>query len=250
MGMEVAEEIKYEIDTLLLIDKQVDINIISNFIKDKYGKCPVAMLKQFLNKYYVLDGINIIDINNIKNITKDDKKKWNDYFNIKTNIPKKQNKHSKKSNKLKKQKHKKQEDKKQIYTIKEERSYDWINRIPTKEQIKQSNSINNIVYRFIDTNGEIIYVGKAENLLNRLNGHKHLPDECYHRVARLEYCKFDSYDDLYLAEPYFIAKWKPEYNQDYKNRNYSFSIAELEDKEWKEFNQGVKILKHKHSQAA
>ena len=109
MGMEVAEEIKYEIDTLLLIDKQVNINIISNFIKDKYGKCPVTMLKQFLNKYYVLDGINIIDINNIKNITKYDKKKWNDYFNIKTNIPKKQNKHSKKSNKLKKQKHKKQE---------------------------------------------------------------------------------------------------------------------------------------------
>lgn len=130
---------------------------------------------------------------------------------------------------------------KEKYSIEQD---NYFSQFPTKKDF------DNIVYRFIDANGEIIYVGKAENLLNRLNGHKHLPDECYHRVARLEYCKFDSYDDLYLAEPYFIAKWKPEYNQDYKNRNYSFSIAELENREWKEFNQGVKILKHKHSQAA
>ena len=116
----------------------------------------------------------------------------------------------------------------------------WLEQYPSKDEL------NFCCYRFIDSDGNIIYVGKAENLLNRLNGHKHLPDECYHRVVRLEYCKFDSYDDLYLAEPYFIAKWKPEYNQDYKNRNYSFSIAEFETKTWKKFEGGIKIILKKH----
>lgn len=88
-------------------------------------------------------------------------------------------------------------------------------------------------YRFINRMGEIIYVGRAKNLITRLDNHDHLPQECYKQVERIEYCKFDSNDDLDLAEPYFIAKWKPKFNQDFVNKKYSFTLKEFEEKEWK-----------------
>ena len=62
----------------------------------------------------------------------------------------------------------------------------------------------------------------------------------------MEYCQFGSNDDLDLAEPYFIAKWKPQYNQDFVNKKYSFQITEFENKNWIEFDGGVKIISKKH----
>ena len=40
------------------------------------------------------------------------------------------------------------------------------------------------VYRFIGKNREILYIGKADNLKHRLNGHTHLPEECYKRTKK------------------------------------------------------------------
>ena len=99
-------------------------------------------------------------------------------------------------------------------------------------------NLNFCCYRFINCNGEIIYVGRAKNLITRLGTHDHLPEECYKQIERIEYCKFNSNDDLDLAEPYFIAKWKPKFNQDFVNKKYSFTLKEFEEKEWK-------ILKNK-----
>lgn len=43
------------------------------------------------------------------------------------------------------------------------------------------------VYKFLDKNDNILYVGKAKELLRRLNGHNHLPKECYDSVEKIEY---------------------------------------------------------------
>ena len=108
----------------------------------------------------------------------------------------------------------------------------WAKQFPSQDEL------NFCCYRFINDDGEIIYVGRAKNLVTRLDSHEHLPKECYKQIEKIEYCKFDSNDDLDLAEPYFIAKWKPKFNQDFVNKKYSFTLREFEEKEWK-------ILKNK-----
>ena len=116
----------------------------------------------------------------------------------------------------------------------------WMEQLPTKDDL------NFCCYRFKDANGNIIYVGRAKNLVNRLETHEHLPEDCYEKVVKIEYCQFGSNDDLDLAEPYFIAKWKPQYNQDFVNKKYSFQITEFENKGWKEFKGGIEIISKKH----
>ena len=44
--------------------------------------------------------------------------------------------------------------------------------------------LKNCVYRFLDKNNNIIYVGKAKNLKSRLNSHNHLSEKCYDEIER------------------------------------------------------------------
>lgn len=121
---------------------------------------------------------------------------------------------------------------------------EWVKNTPTKKELKQRNAIEHVVYRFLDKDGKIIYVGRAKNLENRLHGHNHLPVECYKQVVKIEFTRFTSEDDLDLAEPYYIAKWKPEFNQDFKNKNYSFTIKLLETKAWENYKHVEMVKKH------
>ena len=77
-----------------------------------------------------------------------------------------------------------------------------------------------------------------------MHGHNHLPVKCYKQVAKSEFTRFSSEDDLDLAEPYYIAKWKPEFNQDFKNKNYSFAIEPLETKAWENYKHVEMVKKH------
>ena len=50
------------------------------------------------------------------------------------------------------------------------------------------------VYRFLNSEGKIIYIGKTVNIKNRMQQHfskGHLPAECYRNVARIEYKKYN-----------------------------------------------------------
>ena len=42
--------------------------------------------------------------------------------------------------------------------------------------------MKNCVYRFINKENEIIYIGKSKNLEKRLKGHDHLPNKCYEEI--------------------------------------------------------------------
>lgn len=74
------------------------------------------------------------------------------------------------------------------------------------------NDFNNCVYRFLNKYNEIIYVGKAKNLKNRLSNHNHLPKECYKERDRIEFICLNNEFDMDLAERYFITKINPKYN--------------------------------------
>lgn len=43
------------------------------------------------------------------------------------------------------------------------------------------------VYRLVNNDSRIIYVGRCKSLDSRLKQHSHLPKEAYDEVARIEY---------------------------------------------------------------
>lgn len=95
--------------------------------------------------------------------------------------------------------------------------------------------MQNCIYRFINKIGEVIYIGKATYLKNRIRSHSHLPEECYKERVKIEYCFFETADEMDLAERYYIPKIKPKYNTSMINREINFSLQELDEKQWSEY---------------
>lgn len=75
------------------------------------------------------------------------------------------------------------------------------------------------VYRFLDEDDNVLYVGKTQSMTYRImqhfTGNGHLKSECYRQVKKIQYmqCKNDS--DMKDKEIYFINKYKPKYNKVY-----------------------------------
>lgn len=93
--------------------------------------------------------------------------------------------------------------------------------------------MKNCVYRFLNKDDEVIYIGKAKNLKNRLHNHKHLPKECYEERVTIEYIEFKTEDDMDFAERYFIPKYKPKYNYIYATRDLSVVVRDFDKQQWK-----------------
>lgn len=65
------------------------------------------------------------------------------------------------------------------------------------------------IYRFLDKNKNIIYVGKSKQDLEiRFKGHLHLPDECYNLVYKIEYIECSTESDMSIKEIFYINKYK------------------------------------------
>lgn len=96
-------------------------------------------------------------------------------------------------------------------------------------------------YRFIDTKGNVIYVGYTGQKLNdRMNQHftkGHLSPQCYDSVARIEYTEWKTKSDAQVMEVYYINRYKPRFNKQDK-QNDTLTIR-LEEKNWKTY----KVLK-------
>lgn len=75
------------------------------------------------------------------------------------------------------------------------------------------------VYKFLDKNNNIIYIGKTQNLTRRirehLNGNGHLDKDCYDEVVNIYYIEFKNINDMNLFEIYCISKYNPKYNTVY-----------------------------------
>lgn len=99
----------------------------------------------------------------------------------------------------------------------------------------------NCIYRFLNENNEIIYIGKAKNLKNRLNSHHHLPNECYEERKKIEFTMFETEDDMDFAERYYIPKIKPKYNDIFKERAMTLSIDKFDDAKWYKYTKSLKI---------
>ena len=92
--------------------------------------------------------------------------------------------------------------------------------------------MKNCVYRFLNKDNEVIYIGKAKDLKQRLSSHNHLPKECYDERTCVEYIKFKTEDDMNFAERYFILKCNPKYNTILANKDFNLNSIELNVKKW------------------
>ena len=90
------------------------------------------------------------------------------------------------------------------------------------------------VYRFLDSKGNIIYIGKTVNMDNRMQSHftkGHLPKECYNSVAKIEYQKYKTESDALIMETYYITKYSPKYNKLGQSRDVP--TITFDEKNWK-----------------
>lgn len=96
---------------------------------------------------------------------------------------------------------------------------------------------NFTLYRFLDIDGNILYVGKTTmNLIDRLRGHKHLPEECYSQIKEIEYVNLKSGSDMSIYEIYYINKYNPKYNTESKFADSAnIKLPELQWKNFREF---------------
>lgn len=95
------------------------------------------------------------------------------------------------------------------------------------------------VYRFLDNENNILYVGKTKNSLNnRIRQHfsenGHLDKKCYEKVSFIEYIELKNKIEMDIKELYYINKWKPIFNSKDKNdEDFDFTIEE--NSKWKAY---------------
>lgn len=101
--------------------------------------------------------------------------------------------------------------------------------------------MKNCVYRFLNKDDEVIYVGKAKYLKQRMNTHfsesGHLPNECYKKTCKIEFISCNSISEMNIKELYYINKYKPIYNiKDKYEEDSIYSIDIFDSLTWKKYN--------------
>lgn len=93
------------------------------------------------------------------------------------------------------------------------------------------------VYRFLDINEKVIYVGyTGQTLDKRIAQHfekGHLDKECYKSIARIEYQHYKTKADAQIMEVVEINRYKPKFNK--LNKQNDSLTLNVEEKEWKTY---------------
>lgn len=117
--------------------------------------------------------------------------------------------------------------------------YTVLDNIELFEYIEYKINEKYYVYRFINKDGDIIYVGRTVNLHNRMNQHfggkGHLCKEAYSEVDKIEFTVLDSELSMVMCELYFINKYKAKYNTADLYRGFVY-LEEFENLEWENYN--------------
>lgn len=96
------------------------------------------------------------------------------------------------------------------------------------------------VYRFLNKEDEVIYIGYTNNLKNRISSHfskkGHLSKGCYLSVGSIEYFEFQNSVEAKLFEAQYISLIKPLYNIEYKNFRCNKYKDISSNIEWKIFD--------------
>ncbi len=104
------------------------------------------------------------------------------------------------------------------------------------------------VYRFLDKNNKILYVGKTTNLKKRLELHyitNYLPKEIYQKIKKIEYAEVKDKMTMDLLESDLISKYKPKNNIRLKDDEISIVYYSVIDKlKWQQYSMSIKFYKY------
>lgn len=94
------------------------------------------------------------------------------------------------------------------------------------------------LYRFLDKNNKVIYIGRTNNINRRIlrehfTNNTHLIAECYSETEKVEFVKLQNESEQVVYEASLINFEKPKYNKQF-NDNGNIKI-EIPDFEWTEF---------------
>lgn len=99
------------------------------------------------------------------------------------------------------------------------------------------------IYRFLDKDNNIIYVGKTNNIYSRIYGHINIANSLnqnenqflmYQNIYRIEYSEVKSDYHMNIYEIHYICKYNPPFNDNYKSSNTDlFDLPD--DLIWKPF---------------
>lgn len=91
------------------------------------------------------------------------------------------------------------------------------------------------IYKHINKNNEIIYIGLTSNLKQRQC--KHLKESQHKQeIFRIEYAECQNKTAMILYEQYYINKYNPKYNKKDK-RNDDVSFLHLKELDFKDYNE-------------
>lgn len=113
---------------------------------------------------------------------------------------------------------------------------------PENDTVDEDTEINfrnsYYVYKFLDTNNNIIYIGQTNNIRRRIEQEHftsmgHLTQECYKNTNKVEYVELNNGDEMNIYERYLINIYNPKYNKALNNKSrFSFELPELD---WKTY---------------
>lgn len=99
------------------------------------------------------------------------------------------------------------------------------------------------VYRFLNFNEEVIYVGKTERIEYRINLHMsksgHLPAKCYEEVYKIQFMPLSSTVLMDIKEMYYINLYKPKYNSNHLYNEEAFTISDFTRDKWIDYSKDV-----------
>lgn len=112
----------------------------------------------------------------------------------------------------------------------------------------------NYVYRMLDKDGKVLYVGKTIHMYDRMCLHfgnhtlpmKQIPEDEAGRVERVEYTEIANDVDAALLEVYLIAKLRPEFNRDWVYTDTPTFVLEYGELDWKEWELRIHDNPHHH----
>lgn len=95
------------------------------------------------------------------------------------------------------------------------------------------------IYRFLDCDNNVLYLGRTHALRKRIRKHNHLPKECYERTKYIQMFSCENEADSCILEIYLINKYKPPYNTEYnfpEKTTLDFKIPTWENLDISSFN--------------
>lgn len=105
-----------------------------------------------------------------------------------------------------------------------------------RSKFRKDNNKKYYIYKLLNINDEVIYVGQTTNMNKRMYDHKinnYKNWDLYSNIYKIRYAEVESDYHMNIYEIHYICKYDPKYNIQFKTNNKKlFNLPEVK---WKQF---------------